>query len=106
VSAPTCNYCGGTGAGVEFPVFPMTPGEKFGTICVPCDEKGEAAVEANRYPGFTIDDDGLTAHYDLCKPCATEFDRKGLITGDEMECPPITIHDDYHCDGCDALIIF
>lgn len=38
MSAPTCKHCGGTGAGVEFPVFPLTPGESFGTICVPCDE--------------------------------------------------------------------
>lgn len=106
MSKPTCNYCGNTGAGVEFPVFPITPGESFGTICVPCDEGGEAAVKANRYPGFTIDDDGLTIHYDLCKPCANEFYRKGVITGDEMICPPITIYDDYHCDGCDELIIF
>lgn len=39
MAAPVCKHCGGTGAGVEFPLFPRTAGEKFGTICVPCDEK-------------------------------------------------------------------
>ena len=34
---PTCHKCNGTGAGVEFPLFPMTAGESFGTICVTCD---------------------------------------------------------------------
>jgi len=39
MAAPVCKHCGGTGEGVEFPLFPLTAGEKFGTICVPCDEK-------------------------------------------------------------------
>jgi len=38
-TAPVCKYCGQTGAGIEFPVFPITPGHKFGEVCVPCDER-------------------------------------------------------------------
>jgi hypothetical protein len=51
MTAPTCNYCGGTGGGVEFPVFPITPGESFGTICVPCDEKDAGFCEHGVYVG-------------------------------------------------------
>lgn len=40
-TAPVCEHCGGTGAGVEFPIFPLTK-VPFGTICVPCDEQRHA----------------------------------------------------------------
>jgi len=56
MTAPTCNYCGGTGGGVEFPVFPITPGESFGTICVPCDE-AKPIEEGGEYHFVVVGDD-------------------------------------------------
>lgn len=37
-TAPVCAHCHRTGAGVEFPLFPRTPGTKFGELCAPCDD--------------------------------------------------------------------
>ena len=37
-NVPVCKHCGQSGAGVQFPLFPRTPGETFGAICVPCDD--------------------------------------------------------------------
>lgn len=39
MAAPVCEACGATGPGVEFPLWPLTPGESFGTICARCDKE-------------------------------------------------------------------
>lgn len=38
-NAPTCKRCGGTGTGVQFPLFPRAKGFSFGDLCVDCDDK-------------------------------------------------------------------
>ncbi len=36
---PYCDVCGAHGNGVVYPMLPKHKGYKFGTICVPCDNK-------------------------------------------------------------------
>ena len=38
MSNPVCKTCGGTGNGVQFNMFPKTPNDKFGDICVKCED--------------------------------------------------------------------
>jgi len=41
MTQPVCDYCGSSGAGVQFPMFPRTPVATFGTICAKCDDQYE-----------------------------------------------------------------
>lgn len=41
MTQPVCDYCGSSGAGVQFPLLPRTPVATFGTICVKCDDQYE-----------------------------------------------------------------
>jgi hypothetical protein len=42
---PVCNSCQREGFGVEFPMFPKTPGFKFGTLCGDCDDAKVAETD-------------------------------------------------------------
>jgi hypothetical protein len=46
MTQPVCDYCGSSGAGVQFPLFPRTPVATFGTICVKCDDQYEDSPSA------------------------------------------------------------
>ena len=43
---PECLICGGTGPGYEFPLWPHTPGAKFGEICAECDGRAGQRMPA------------------------------------------------------------
>ena len=61
---------------------------------------------AHRYPHLTeVDSEGVTVHYDLCKPCATALTDEGVIDGEaEMECPEVDYDEGYRCDRCDRRV--
>jgi len=50
--APVCQICSGTGAGVQFSMFPQVEGYSFGEICVDCEER--LAIEQSE---LSADDD-------------------------------------------------
>jgi Zn-finger nucleic acid-binding protein len=61
---------------------------------------------ARRYPHMTlVDEEGVTVHFDLCKPCATVLADEGVIDGlAEMECPPVGYDEGYLCWRCHCRI--
>jgi len=58
------------------------------------------ARKAQRYAlNGQLDAEGVTPMVDLCRDCAPRYE------GDLMDnFPPVTIYDDYECDGCGAHI--
>ena len=46
MTQPVCDYCGSSGAGVQFPLLPRTPVATFGTICVKCDDQYEDSLSS------------------------------------------------------------
>lgn len=60
---------------------------------------------AHRYPDLTaLDDEGVTVHYDLCRPCALVMIEEDVIDDVEMTCPDVDIEEGYTCDRCDRPI--
>ena len=61
---------------------------------------------ACRYPHMTlVDEEGVTVHFDLCKPCATVLADEGVIDGlAEMEYPEVDYDEGYRCGRCDRRI--
>lgn len=65
-----------------------------------------SSTTAHRYPHLTeVDSEGVTVHYDLCKPCAKVLDAEGVIElGYTMTCPEVDYDEGYRCDRCDRRI--
>lgn len=66
-------------------------------------EEITTAVIADRYYLLDIvDDEGVSVTLNLCRHCARQL--RENIDGPCIS-PPITVEDDYRCDGCNRPII-
>jgi len=61
---------------------------------------------AHRYAHITeLNEEGVSIHFDLCKPCAKILDAEDAIDNrDPMECPVVDYDEGYRCDRCDRRI--